>query len=57
MKKKTKNYLTETMTQYWLCFSLLEHLSGQILLHIVPGNKNPSLESPTFQLQILPLSP
>lgn len=45
------------MTQYWLCFSLLEHLSGQILLHIVPGNKNPSLESPTFQLQILPLSP
>lgn len=33
------------------------YLSGQILLHVVPGNKDPTFEPPTFQLQVLPLSP
>lgn len=33
------------------------HLSGQILLHVVPGNEDPTFEAPTLQLQVLPLSP
>lgn len=33
------------------------YLSGQILLHIVPGNKDPTFEPSTLQLQVLPLSP
>lgn len=33
------------------------YLSGQILLHIMPGNKDPTLEPSTLQLQVLPLSP
>lgn len=33
------------------------YLSGQVLLHIVPGNKDPAFEASTLQLQVLPLSP
>lgn len=33
------------------------HLSGQILLHVMPGNKDPTFEPPTLQLQVLPLPP
>lgn len=33
------------------------HLPGQILLHVMPGDKDPTFEPPTLQLQVLPLSP
>lgn len=33
------------------------HLPGQILLHVMPGDEDPTFEPPTLQLQVLPLSP
>lgn len=40
-----------------LCGPLCVYLSGEILLHVVSGNKDPAFEPSALQLQVLSLSP
>lgn len=51
-KKKinTKNWWMTAWKESWASLCVTTHLSGQILLHVMPGNKDPAFEPPTLQL-------